>query len=312
MRTSTAHRRSSDTAASADAAAPRTSPGTPPAHPPVAALSVPAAVSTLAPAPVIASESASDSLFNLSLAKGLQVLRAFSAAHRSMTLAEIAQAAGMTKASAQRSVHTLQALGYIGKHPSTRRFVLLPRVVELGFNYLDAHPMISAAHTYLAQLARQSGETATLSEPAGTHMVYLAQVLTTQHIPVLTPVGTQVPLYASSCGRAYLSQLPAAQAQALLQQAPMPPRTRATLTTVDAVMAQLAQCQQTGYATNCEELFLGDMGIAAPVFNARGVVVGAIHLAPPTSRWNMADAQQALAPLVIECARAVSQLLPAD
>jgi len=220
---------------------------------------------------------ASDSLFNLSLAKGLQVLRAFSAAHRSMTLAEIAQAAGMTKASAQRSVHTLQALGYIGKHPSTRRFVLLPRVVELGFNYLDAHPMISAAHTYLAQLARQSGETATLSEPAGTHMVYLAQVLTTQHIPVLTPVGTQVPLYASSCGRAYLSQLPAAQAEALLQQAPMPPRTRATLTTVDAVMAQLAQCQQTGYATNCEELFLGDMGIAAPVFNARGVVVGAAH-----------------------------------
>ncbi len=273
---------------------------------------MPAAVSTPVPAPVIASEPASDSLFNLSLAKGLQVLRAFSAAHRSMTLAEIAQAAGMTKASAQRSVHTLQALGYIGKHPSTRRFVLLPRVVELGFNYLDAHPMISAAHTYLAQLARQSGETATLSEPAGTHMVYLAQVLTTQHIPVLTPVGTQVPLYASSCGRAYLSQLPAAQAQALLQQAPMPPRTRATLTTVDAVMVQLAQCQQTGYATNCEELFLGDMGIAAPVFNARGVVVGAIHLAPPTSRWNMADAQQALAPLVIECARAVSQLLPAD
>ncbi|WP_429948439.1 IclR family transcriptional regulator [Comamonas sediminis] len=312
MRTSTAHRRSSDTAASADAAAPRTSPGTPPAHPPVAALSGPAAVSAPVPAPVIASEPASDSLFNLSLAKGLQVLRAFSAAHRSMTLAEIAQAAGMTKASAQRSVHTLQALGYIGKHPSTRRFVLLPRVVELGFNYLDAHPMISAAHTYLAQLARQSGETATLSEPAGTHMVYLAQVLTTQHIPVLTPVGTQVPLYASSCGRAYLSQLPAAQAQALLQQAPMPPRTRATLTTVDAVMEQLAQCQQTGYATNCEELFLGDMGIAAPVFNARGVVVGAIHLAPPTSRWNMADAQQALAPLVIECARAVSQLLPAD
>jgi IclR family pca regulon transcriptional regulator len=296
MRTSTAHRRSSDTAASAEAAARSTSPSTPPAHPSVAALSEPA----------------SDSLFNLSLAKGLQVLCAFNAAHRSMTLAEIAQAAGMTKASAQRSVHTLQALGYIGKHPSTRRFVLLPRVVELGFNYLEAHPMISAAHTYLAQLVRQSGETATLSEPAGTHMVYLAQVLTTQHIPVLTPVGTQVPLYASSCGRAYLSQLPAPEARALLQQAPMPARTRATLTTVDAVMERLALCQQTGYATNCEELFLGDMGIAAPVFNARGVVVGAIHLAPPTSRWNMADAQQALAPLVIECARAVSQLLPAD
>ena len=167
--------------------------------------------------------------------------------------------------------------------------------------------MISAAHTYLAQLARQSGETATLSEPAGTHMVYLAQVLTTQHIPVLTPVGTQVPLYASSCGRAYLSQLPAQEARKRLQQAPMPARTRATLTTVEQVMERLALCQQTGYATNCEELFLGDMGVGAPILNSKGQPVAAVHLSPPTSRWTLEQVQQKLAPMVIECARAISQ-----
>ncbi len=252
----------------------------------------------------------SDGLFNQSLAKGLQVLSAFNGAHRSLTLAEVAQRTGMSKASAQRSVHTLQSLGYIGKHPSTRRFLLLPRVVELGFNYLDAHPMISAAHTYLAQLARASGETATLTEPTDTHMVYLAQVLTTQHIPVLTPVGTQIPMYASSCGRAYLSQLPTAQARILLEQAVRPARTRTTLTQVEPLMAQLQRCVETGYATNCEELFIGDMGIAAPVFNTRGEAVGAVHVAPPTSRWSMADAERQLAPLVIECARAISRLVP--
>lgn len=262
--------------------------------------------------PATDSDSAPNSLYNLSLAKGLQVLCAFGAAHRSMTLAEIAERSGMTKASAQRSVHTLQALGYIGKHAATRRFVLQPRVVELGFNYLEAHPMISVAHPYLAQLARQSGETATLTEPAGDHMVYLAQVLTTQHIPVLTPVGTQVPMYASSCGRAYLSQLPNAQALAVLQMAERPARTRATLTTLEQLEGRLQRCRDIGFATNCEELFIGDMGIAAPVFNTRGRVVGAIHLAPPISRWSLADAEQQLAPLVIECARAVSKLLPAD
>ena len=105
-----------------------------------------------------------DALFNQSLAKGLQVLCAFQAGHRSLTLGDIAARTGMTKASAQRSVHTLQTLGYIGKHPSTQRFGLLPRVVELGFNYLEAHPLIAAAHSYLAQLARDSGETATVSD----------------------------------------------------------------------------------------------------------------------------------------------------
>lgn len=53
----------------------------------------------------------SNALFNQSLAKGLQVLCAFNAGHRSLTLGDIAQRTGMTKASAQRSVHTLQVLG---------------------------------------------------------------------------------------------------------------------------------------------------------------------------------------------------------
>jgi DNA-binding IclR family transcriptional regulator len=91
---------------------------------------------------------------------------------------------------------------------------------------------------------------------------------------------------------------------------PRPARTRATLTQVGDILARLQRCRDTGYATNCEELFLGDMGIAAPVLNLRGQVVGAVHVAPPTSRWRMDDAQARLAPLVVECARAISRLAP--
>lgn len=258
--------------------------------------------------PAAPADALPDALFNQSLAKGLQVLCAFSAGHRHLTLAEVAQRTGMTKASAQRSVHTLQVLGYIGKHPLNQRFCLTPRVVELGFHYLQAHPLITASHSYLAQLARDSGETATLSEPMGEHMLYLAQVLTTQHIPVLTPVGTHVPMYASSCGRAYLSHYPADALQPWLERMQRPAHTRFTHTQVASILQDIAQCQSRGYATNCEELFLGDMGIAAPIVSVRGQVVGAVHVAPPASRWSMADAQAKLGPLVVECARAISRL----
>jgi IclR family pca regulon transcriptional regulator len=259
--------------------------------------------------PSVDPDTPSDSLFNQSLAKGLQVLCAFSAGNRYLSLGDLARLTGMTKASAQRSVHTLQSLGYLGRHPTTRRLCLLPRVVELGFHYLDRHPLITAAHSSLAQLARDSGETATLTEPSGVNMVYLAQVQTTQHIPVLTPVGTQVPMYASSCGRAYLSQLRDEQARALLDEAERPVRTRYTLSEVDAVMQQVAACRDAGYATNCEELFIGDMGLAAPICDASGTVLGAVHVAPPTSRWQMPEAERRLAPLVIECARTISRLI---
>ena len=250
-----------------------------------------------------------DPLFNQSLEKGLEVLRTFDAAHRTLTLAELADLTGMSKASAQRTVHTLQVLGYVGKHPQTRRFQLLPKVIELGFNYIAAHPLIRTAHPYLSQLANASGETATLSEAVGTDMVYVAQLLTTKFIPVLTPVGMRVPMYCTSIGRAWLSCLSDEEARALLASAPRPARTTATLTAVDEIMARVAECRRVGFATNCEELFLGDMGIGAPVVDSRGRPVAAVHIAPPTSRWTMEDAQRKLGPMVIECARAISQAM---
>lgn len=264
---------------------------------------------TAAPQTADAPVRRADPLFNQSLEKGLEVLRAFDAAHRTLTLSELAELTQMSKASAQRTVHTLQVLGYVGKHPQTRRFQLLPKVIELGFNYLAAHPLIRAAHPYLSQLANASGETASLTEAVGTDMVYVAQLLTPKFIPVLTPVGMRVPMYCTSTGRAWLSCLSDAEARALLEATPRPARTAATLTSVDDIMAKVAECRRVGYATNCEELFLGDMGIGAPVVDSRGRPVATVHLAPPTSRWTLEDAQRKLGPMVIECARAVSQAM---
>jgi DNA-binding IclR family transcriptional regulator len=254
-----------------------------------------------APAPV------ADPLFNQSLEKGLAVLRAFDAAHRTLTLGELAELAGMSKGSAQRTVHTLQVLGYIGKHPQTRRFQLLPKVIELGFNYLAAHPLIRIAHPYLSQLANASGETASVTEPVGLEMVYVSQLVTSKFIPMLTPVGMRIPMYCTSSGRAYLSRLPDTQVRELLEASTRAPRTPATLTDVDAILARIEECRQIGYAVNCEELFLGDMGVGAPIHNNRGQAIGAVHLSPPSSRWTLEEARRKLAPLVIECARAISE-----
>jgi DNA-binding IclR family transcriptional regulator len=77
-------------------------------------------------------------LFNQSLEKGLAVLRAFSGERRTMTLGEVAEHVGINKSSAQRMVYTLEQLGYLRKHPQTRRYQLSPRVMEIGFNYLAA------------------------------------------------------------------------------------------------------------------------------------------------------------------------------
>jgi DNA-binding IclR family transcriptional regulator len=248
-----------------------------------------------------------DPLFNQSLEKGLEVLRAFNAVHRTLTLAELAELTGMTKSSAQRTIHTLERLGYVDRHPQTRRFRLTPEVMEIGYNYLAADALIPVASPFLSQLANASGETASLTEPVGLDMVYVAQLMTAKHIPVLTPVGMRIPMYCTSSGRAYLSTLPDERVRAVLDASARVPRTPATLTNVDAIFERVVACRSVGYACNEEELFLGDMGIGAPIVNNRGVAVGAIHVSPPASRWTMAEAQKKLGPLVVECAWAISR-----
>lgn len=260
--------------------------------------------------PPLAPESA-DPLFNLSLEKGLAVLRAFDGAHRTMTLQEVAERTGMSKGSAQRTVHTLQVLGYIGKHAQTRRFRLLPKIMDIGFNYVASHPLVQAANPYLSQLANASGETASLTEPVEHDMLYIAQRMTSQFIPVLTPVGMRIPMYCTSSGRAWLSCLPDDEVKMVLQASNRVARTPATLTGIGTIQARIAACRKTGYSYNAEELFLGDMGIAAPIVDSYGRAHGAVHVAPPTSRWTLEAAQKKLAPMVMECARAISSALAA-
>lgn len=245
-------------------------------------------------------------LFNQSLLKGLAVLRAFTAQHRSMTMAEVAACAQMNKSSAQRMVFTLEQLGYLRKHPRTRRYQLTPRVLEIGFNYLSADPVIEIATPFLSELSNLTRETVCLTEPEGTDMVYVARFVSAQFVPVHMPIGSRVPMYCTGSGRAYLSVLDPAEALALLQASPRVAHTPHTMTDITDIQAQLALARQSGHALNREELFLADMTLAAPVVDAHGQPVAAIHVVAPTSRWTPEEALQRLGAPLLQCARAVS------
>jgi PcaR/PcaU/PobR family beta-ketoadipate pathway transcriptional regulator len=247
-----------------------------------------------------------DLLFNQSLEKGLAVLSAFGAHRRTMTLADVAAATGMSKSSAQRMVHTLESLGLVRKHEVTRRYQLTPRVMQIACNYLAADALVEVATPFLSELTRTTGETSSLTEPDGWEMVYVARFVTAKFVPIHMPIGSRIPMYCTSSGRAYLSALPPPEAQELLARSQIVRHTEHTVVDMDEVLERLAAARRRGYATNREEMFLGDMTIGAPVLNAQGRPIGAVHVLAPTSRWTLADAEQRLAPAVIECARAVS------
>lgn len=245
-------------------------------------------------------------LFNQSLEKGLAVLRGFGAARRTMNLADIAQVANISKSSAQRMVHTLEELGYLSKNPQSRRFQLTPRVMEIGYNYLAADTLVDVANPYLAELNRLTGETVNLTEPDGLCMVYVARFPSNRFIPIHMPIGSRIPMYCSGSGRAYLSALSDTEVHTILQISNLETHTLYTLTDPSVIFERVQLARHKGYATNNEEVYLGDMTLGSPIINSKGQPVAAVHVVAPSNRWTLAEAEQSLGSAIIQCARAIS------
>src|SRR5690606_15845529 len=112
--------------------------------------------------------------FVRSLERGLAVIRAFDAAHPSLTLSEVASRTRITRAAARRFLLTLQELGYV--RTDGRLFSLTARVLELGYAYLSSLTLPEVAEPHLEALVAQVNESSSMSVLDGTDIVYVARV----------------------------------------------------------------------------------------------------------------------------------------
>ncbi len=223
-----------------------------------------------------------------------------------MNLSEIVAAARITKSAAQRFTHTLETLGYLRKDAHTRRWVLTPKMLDLGYAYLAADPLIEQASPHLLDLNQACGESVNLSEPDGTDMVFVARFPSHKRFFVHISVGRRLPMFCTAAGRAYLSALPDSRAEAIIAQSPIHRFTPLTETDRARIADLVRQARDDGYAWANEEYFRGDLNIAVPLLGVDGDPVGAINISGPTSRWTLDRLRQELVPLLIETARAVS------
>lgn len=247
-----------------------------------------------------------DPLFNDSVQKALAVLEAFGQGRRVLKLAETAEAASITKASAQRCIHTLEVLGYLQRDSRSTGWMLTPRALGFARAYLSGYRLIEQATRHLVDLNQATGESVSLSEPDGTEMVFVARFPSHKRFMIDFPVGTRLPMYCTASGRAYLSALPSAEAQNLLRRSSLRALTPMTITDPQRILERIDAVRHDGYACSDQECYRGDLTVAAAVIGEGGHPVGAVNLSAPTSRWSFEELRAKLAPLVIETARAVS------
>ncbi len=224
-----------------------------------------------------------------SFARGLEVIRSFSAAAPRQTLTEVAGRAGLTRAGARRILLTLQTLGYV--ESDGKLFSLTPRILDLGFAYLSSMPIWNLAEPVMEALVEQVKESCSAAALEGTDIVYVLRVPTRKIMSIGLGVGSRLPAYCTSMGRMLLAGLPDDEALRRLRSSKRTPFTRHTVTDVDALLAKVQQARKQGWCLVNQELEEGLISIAAPLTNRSGAHGGGPeHQRPGQPHQRQADA----------------------
>jgi IclR family acetate operon transcriptional repressor len=238
------------------------------------------------------------------LVKAVAALDALLAEPDGRSLAELARATGLSKATAHRLLAGLADAGLV-RALGEGRYALGPRCLVLGAGFLAGVDLRREALPTLHELAERTGETVHLGVLSGTQVVYIEKVDSRHSIRLQSHVGATQPAISTGLGRALLAHAePEAVDAALAGGVEL--RTPNTLTDPDALRALLARVRDAGVAIDDVENEPGVRCVAAPLLDHAGRAVAAVSVTGPEQRITPAEARR-LEPAVRGAAQEISR-----
>ena len=218
------------------------------------------------------------------LRRALDVLEFLARAGRPVPLAEISDAVDSPKATLHRVLATLQARGYVRQDTTGGSYAMGARCFELGSLWAQKLDLRVVAGPHIARLNEETGEMVHLGLYEGGEVIYVDKLDSTHPIVAQSHVGRRCPATAVSTGRALLAYQPSAEIERVLG-GPLPAYTDRTLTDPERLLDLLHEIRRMGYATNEGSYREGVCGVAAPIRDHTGVVIGTVGCCVPDLRF---------------------------
>lgn len=217
------------------------------------------------------------------LDRALEVLLLLSA-HEGMTLTEIAKALDQSVATIHRVLATLEAREFVELSPEGQEWHIGPMAFRIGSAFLRRTNLLARSRNTMHGLMQQTGETSNLGIEWKGGVLFVSQVETHEVIRAFFPPGTVSPLHASGIGKALLASQDDARIEEVLRGADLGRFTDRTITSAEALRADLALTRTRGYAVDDEERTPGMRCVAASICNVYGEAVAGISVSGPSSR----------------------------
>jgi DNA-binding IclR family transcriptional regulator len=174
----------------------------------VAAVTIYEQWETDGPRAMSASAPAHDRKFVIALARGLDVLRAFTPADCVLGNQELAQRTGLPKATISRLTYTLTKLGYLLHNERLSKYTLAPGAISLGYSALINLRVRQIALPLMQELADHTDATVALGIRDRLNLIYIEQARGRSSSMLRLELGARLPMATTAMGRALLAAAP--------------------------------------------------------------------------------------------------------
>jgi len=206
-------------------------------------------------------------------------------------LRELARTAALSKSAAHRILHELVTRDFVVK-TEEQKYRIGPGAYAWAAAALSRLSLREIALPVMKRVVAECDETVVLAVRNDSQLYFVEKVESSHPVRYVPPMGIPLPLHAGAAGKVMLAFMSPEERRRVVgaRLAKITPR---TITTPAAVRAELALVKARGWAASAGERIAGTAGIAAPILDARGSVVGSLDLVMPEARLEGFDVEAA-------------------
>lgn len=205
----------------------------------------------------------------------LAVLGAFDGEHRTLTLSDLARRADLPLATTHRLIGELVECGALVRQPSGA-YVIGRRMWDIGLLAPVQSGLRQVASPFLHDIYGATLATVHLAVRDRTEVLYVDRHAGHGSVPVLSDIGSRLPMHATGVGKVLLAYAPPDIVETVLSD--LRRITPYTVTQPGRLRDQLRRVQRDGYAQTSEEMSLGACSVGVPIWGRDGTVVAALGI----------------------------------
>lgn len=237
--------------------------------------------------------------------RALGLLDAFESSSPRLTLSEIAERSGTPLATAHRLLAELTDWGALVRR-TDGRYEIGRKLWDLGLLAPVQMELRQVAAPFVLDVHTTIRDTVHLAVRDGVSALYVERISGRESVPIVSTVGTRLPLHATGVGKVLLAAAPTEVVEQVLRS--LTPQTRHTIVDPVRLERELVEIRRRRYARTSEEMSMGAASLAVPVsveLPGGPVVAAALGVVVPPRRRDLLR----LVPVLEVAARGIGRAL---